>query len=579
MKKCPFIYYLVLFFAAACQVFSSCAGHDSHEELSPELELLMVRLDSVLEKAPEFTAQKEERIAKLRLSFDNTGNAERRYWIASDIFEEYRAYDSDSAHVWIDRCIDIARRIGRNDLVRDMELNDIYIYSATGMLDEAASRIKAFDIDSATDLQRLKLCERMIFLRNHRNQYLGEFKKGKEQLEIRTDSLLDVMIPRLTKDNPDYCWLMGWYSERSLDIAKDVFPEIDSLVAAENENNPTYAKDAWMLARLNRRLGNEEGNIRYLAYSAIADAKNSFKEIASLEELGKIMIEKGNFERANKYINKCIEYANDYGSRVRLAALAKAQDKTLTEIHRRLERQSNENRLFIYILVVLVVILCIGAFYIIRRNRLLSRSRQEVSDVNRELNKQVDELKRMHEQLNASKAELTAAYDKLRATAKELSDVNDAKEEYIANIFGLCSNYITKLEDFRSRILSLLKERKFEDAMRIVRSPELSYDEVKELYANFDKVFLQIYSDFVEDFNTLLRPEERIELKNPGQLTTELRIYALVRLGLNDSMKIAKFLHCSVQTVYNARQRTRNKAIVAKDEFAARVQALGKPSF
>lgn len=315
-----------------------------------------------------------------------------------------------------------------------MELNDIYIYSATGMLDEAASRIKAFDIDSATDLQRLKLCERMIFLRNHRNQYLGEFKKGKEQLEIRTDSLLDVMIPRLTKDNPDYCWLMGWYSERSLDIAKNVFPEIDSLVAAENENNPTYAKDAWMLARLNRRLGNEEGSIRHLAYSAMADAKNSFKEIASLEELGKIMIEKGNFERANKYINKCIEYANDYGSRVRLAALAKAQDKTLTEIHRRLERQSNENRLFIHIFVVLVVILCIGAFYIIRRNRLLSRSRQEVSDVNRELNKQVDELKRMHEQLNASKAELTAAYDKLRATAKELSDVNDAKEEYIANV-------------------------------------------------------------------------------------------------------------------------------------------------
>lgn len=579
MKTCSYIYSLVLFFAAAGQLFSSCAGHDSHEELSPELELLMVRLDSVLEKAPEYTAQKEERIAKLRLSFENTGNPERRYWIASDIFDEYRAYDSDSAHAWIDRCIDIAGRIGRSDLVRDMELNDIYIYSATGMLDEAASRIKAFDIDSATDMQRLKLCERMIFLRNHRNQYLGEFKKGKEQLEIRTDSLLDVMIPRLTKDNPDYCWLMGWYSERSLDIAKNVFPEIDSLVAAENENNPTYAKDAWMLARLNRRLGNEEGSIRYLAYSAMADAKNSFKEIASLEELGKIMIEKGNFERANKYINKCIEYANDYGSRVRLAALAKAQDKTLTEIHRRLERQSNENRLFIHILVVLVVILCIGVFYIIRRNRLLSRSRQEVSDVNRELNKQVDELKRMHEQLNASKAELTAAYDKLRATAKELSDVNDAKEEYIANIFGLCSNYITKLEDFRSRILSLLKERKFEDAMRIVRSPELSYDEVKELYANFDRVFLQIYSDFVEDFNTLLRPEERIELKNPGQLTTELRIYALVRLGLNDSMKIAKFLHCSVQTVYNARQRTRNKAIVAKDEFAARVQALGKPSF
>lgn len=570
---------IVIFVVVAGIVCTSCNVSDRGETLSPELERLMTRLDSMLERSSEYTEQKERRIAKLRSSFENTGSLERRYWIASDIYDEYRAYDSDSAHVWIERCIDIARKIGRNDLVRDMELNGIYIYSATGMLEDAAVRIRAFNLDSATDVQLLKLCERMIFLGNHRKQYIGEYRNYKERFVLKADSLLDVMIPKMKPDNPDYCWMLGWYSDRSIEMAKEVFPQIDSIVAAENEDNPSYAKDTWMLARLYRRLGNEEGRIKYLALSAMADVKNSNKEIASLEELGKVMLENGNLERANRYINRCIECANDYGSRVRLAALAKAQDQTLSEIHRRLEQQSRTNRVFIAVLGILIVILCLCVVYIIRRNRLLSRSRAEVTKANRELNNQVEELKLMHEQLNASKAELTAAYDKLRVTAKELSDVNDAKEEYIANIFGLCSNYITKLEDFRSRILSLLKERKFEDAMRIIRSPELSYDEVKELYANFDKVFLQIYADFVDDFNTLLRPEERIELKNPGQLTTELRIYALVRLGLNDSMKIARFLHCSVQTVYNARQRTRNKAIVAKEEFAARVQALGKPSF
>ena len=112
----------------------------------------------------------------------------------------------------------------------------------------------------------------------------------------------------------------------------------------------------------------------------------------------------------------------------------------------------------------------------------------------------------------------------------------------------------------------------------MAKSPELSYDEVKELYANFDKIFLELYPDFLDDFNSLLRPEERIELRKPGKLTTELRIYALVRLGLNDSVKIAEFLHCSPQTVYNTRQRTRNKSAIPRDEFAERVRSLGKPT-
>lgn len=112
----------------------------------------------------------------------------------------------------------------------------------------------------------------------------------------------------------------------------------------------------------------------------------------------------------------------------------------------------------------------------------------------------------------------------------------------------------------------------------MTKNPDLSHVEVKELYANFDRVFLAIYPDVVSDFNSLLRPEERIVLKRPDQLTTELRIYALVRLGLNDSVKIAKFLHVSVQTVYNTRLRTRNKAAVAKESFAETVKGLGKPA-
>ena len=101
-------------------------------------------------------------------------------------------------------------------------------------------------------------------------------------------------------------------------------------------------------------------------------------------------------------------------------------------------------------------------------------------------------------------------------------------------------------------------------------------DLLKEFYHSFDAIFLHVYPDFVEDFNSLLRPEERIVLKEGELLNTELRIYALVRLGISDSVKIAEFLHCSPQTVYNNRLKTRNKAVIPKEKFADTVRSLGK---
>ncbi len=125
----------------------------------------------------------------------------------------------------------------------------------------------------------------------------------------------------------------------------------------------------------------------------------------------------------------------------------------------------------------------------------------------------------------------------------------------------------------------MIVAKRFDDVRELTKTPELPHGEVKELYNNFDRIFLKVYPGFVDDFNALLRPEERIKLKKGELLNTELRIYALVRLGINDSVRISKFLHCSVQTVYNTRQRTRNKSDIPKDKFAETVQTLGKPSF
>jgi hypothetical protein len=209
----------------------------------------------------------------------------------------------------------------------------------------------------------------------------------------------------------------------------------------------------------------------------------------------------------------------------------------------------------------------------------LRQSRAMLNDANLALNDKVEQLEILQVQLQEANANLSGLYSNAREGALELSQTNLAKEKYIADIFAICSNYISKLDDFRKNIYRLLIAGKYEELREITKSPELSQAEIKELHRTFDKIFLGIYPDFVRDFNSLLRPEEQIELKKDDLLNTELRIYALVRLGLTDSTAIARFLHCSVQTVYNTRQRTRAKAEESSVKFPERVRSLGKTIF
>lgn len=143
-------------------------------------------------------------------------------------------------------------------------------------------------------------------------------------------------------------------------------------------------------------------------------------------------------------------------------------------------------------------------------------------------------------------------------------------------MFHICSDYIDKLDSFRKEVLRKIKTGQAESLQRSIASPNMIQAELKEFYHKFDTIFLTIFPDFVKDFNSLLRPEERILPAEGELLNTPLRIFALVRLGIGDSVKIASLLHCSTQTVYNNRLRVRNKSNLPKDSFANAVKTLGK---
>ncbi|MDO4319584.1 MAG: DUF6377 domain-containing protein [Bacteroidales bacterium] len=539
-----------------------------------EINGLLDSLDVVLSHADGYLARKEQRIESLRSTLARAAEPEQRYWITRDLYEENCAYDSDSALYYANQQYDIARSLGRINWQDEANLHRCYLYSATGLLDQARQCIEAVDSARLSESLFVQYYENLLFLWTHRNQYLDDIPAG-EPYSRDVDELLESLTRTLPQTDPRYCWFIGWRALESKERAVETLPLIEKAMAGRRYETRDDAKDAWILSRLYDKAGDSENSIKYLILSSIADVKACNKEIASLEELSSLLYKAGEYGRANDYISYCIQCANSYKSRIRVGRLADLQyhiSKGYSDQNAAQARQINR---YLTVLVVILLILTVAIIFIYVQMRRLRRSRRQLHDANDELHSRVSELQEVRSRLNEANQRLTESYSSACRGVEALTLTNEAKEKIICDLFSICSNNISKIDDFRKHVNRLVVAGRYDEVRELVKSPEMSQSELREFYANFDRIFLQIYPDFVADFNGLLRPDEQISPRRGELLTTDLRIYALVRLGINDSVKISKFLHISSQTVYNTRMRTRNKALVPKEEFTDAVRKLG----
>lgn len=539
---------------------------------------LLDSLDSSLGKSAAYTAEKERRISSLRRRLSQTANPEQRFWICRNLVDEYSSYNSDSALHYIDASTAVGRQTGRREWVDEMNLNRAYIYAATGLLAEAESALNEVDPRQMTPALATEYYNRLLFVLTHKDQYLGKNSLTRPYSE-RAKAMLDSVSRLMQPSDPQYIWFLAWRSMTDPAKTREAIPVVEKALESSTYSTREEAMNAWILSRLYELTGNSDMMMRYLILSAIADVRTSNKEIASLEEISNRLYQSNDLERANDYISHCLQLANDYKSRVRVGRLADLQYHITKAYSQRNDRQRRKLNVYFIIALVFAAGLAVAMLFLYKQNRRIHRSKTELDRSNAQLNSKVEELSQTRRQLKEANDRLEILYRNVRDEAGELAAGNDAKERYIADIFAICSDYISKLDEFRRNIYRKIVAHNFDEVKELTKSHELSHGEIKELYQNFDSIFLKVYPNFVDDFNTLLRPDERVAMKKPGVLTTKLRIYALVRLGINDSVKIARFLHCSTQSVYNARMKMRNKSDISKEQFAEAVRRLGKPAF
>lgn len=544
------------------------------ESVEKEIPQLLATLDSILVQTGELASQKELKIAQLKKKLSNAANFEEEFWINKMLYDESFVFNADSAMKYVDRNIQIATELKKKDWQDEWLINRSFMFAATGLLKEAGEVLEKVDSTSLSDGLKLSYYYQRSYLYSHLGQYMGDQKQVNNKYYNEFENANKHMLALVRPKDPLYWWCVASCNELSPEDS--LFSALENVVLSSHHNTRLDAMNAYGLSNMYKRIGDKEKTMIYLIYSAMADLRVCNRDIASLQELSSLLYDAGDIDRAYAYMNYCLKAALLYPNRVRIINISTELDKIYANYEQRDIRWRNSLQNYLYVVTFFSIILVLALIGLYRQTKKLRKSRTELDSANHSLNQHVVELSQMHKQLALANQELQNLNELLRSANQKLQESNDVKEEYIGYVFSICSNYISKLDEYRKNINRKLKTGQFEEARQLTDNSSLTQNELKDFYANFDAIFLRVYPDFVADLNSLLRPEEQILLKDASELNTEVRIYALVRLGINDSVKIADFLHCSPQTVYNHRLRMRNKAIIPKDKFAEAVRLLGR---
>lgn len=564
-----------LFILIVCLLFPAYVCADTSKHALEENRKLLHSLDSLLEQQDLFVRVKEERIKQLKMQYSRVKDVKELYAMNKMVYLEYRVYDADSALHYINKNIQLAQQTNNRTWEVVSLLEQSFVLTSSGLLTEALKAVSDIQPEELPQNLRSEYFGRLCTLYSRLRDYSSENSQLSEHYNNLQKAFRDSVYLTATPDELRYWNCRAWLYLGT--------PEIEPVKQAFEENKQTLSNDSrkysiatYNLSAIYRSENNESKYLENLILSAMADIRSVNGDIGSLQEIAEYLFKHGEIDRAYNYILYCSQKAMLFHNRVRIVKMSHLQN----QIYKAYQEQSRtqQKRLQASLIAVsFLFLVLIGAFLFIRKQmRRLKEANLKLDSTNQKLSVNMDALSTAHQRLEEVNMQLKDLNTQLQEVNDQLRESNYVKEEYIGYVFNICSTYISKLEEFRKNINRKLKVGQIEDVKAITDSSATASNELKEFYQNFDTIFLHLYPDFVGDFNALLLPEERIELKEGELLNTELRIHALIRLGITDSVKIADFLHCSAQTVYNNRLRTRNKSIIPKEDFINAVKKLGK---
>ena len=534
--------YLICFFIAICLQTVNAQQTD--------IDRLYNTIDSLIEHRSELLAEKEIRLKALKDGLQEGLDEDQLFKLNERIYDEYMAYNFDSAYYYINKNVERQRALGHADRFATSAVRMAHILAVSGIFNNARlllNEVRVEDISTANKIDYYEQQSELNLFRSEMANFTPLFPAYVDSMQHYRQKILEIA----PHDSYNYIFNLATYTceqgevDKAIKMLEDYLPKL-------RQGDRHYSIVTSTLAFFYTHKDQPETREKYLLLSAISDLRASILENNSLRELSIILLERQEYKKAYNYLQQASEDAKLYGSRLRSLQAARLAP-LITQAYDT-ERVRTQNRTYILLAILSVItLLLIGTIaFILSMMRKRRAAIEKINTLNQEL-----------ERRNAA----------IEAANNEMKESNRIKDEYIGRFLELSSNYIQRGEDRAKLLNRLARDKKMAELYAELKSSASLNESIRLFYQNFDTAFLNIYPNFIKEVNSLMANGNQFEVDGGQKLTTELRILALIRLGINDNQKIADILRSSITTIYTYRSKIKSRAL-SKDTFEDEIRII-----
>ncbi|MBE6266482.1 MAG: hypothetical protein E7102_08435 [Prevotella ruminicola] len=512
-------------------------------------------LDSLIANYNQLTAEKERRVTNIKDGVRGIKlSPEQQYDLNQRLYDEYVAYKFDSAFYYIEKNVNALSASADHDRFAASAVRMAHILAVTGLFDRARRLLDKVNPDSISDQQKIAYYTQQSELNLYRSE-MAQFTNYFYDYIKRAQYYRQLVMQIAPKDSYDYVFNRATYICEAGDT-EEAIRILEAYLNKTEQGTRIYSIITSTLAFFYQKKGVSEKQEYYLLLSAISDERSAIRENNSLRSLSELLMDRGNYDDAYRYLLQAISEAKFYGSRIRLMQVGRMAPQILQLYDA--ERTRTQQRTSLLLMVISFISIILAG--IIVYTLILYRKKHAAGLKIIEMNKM-----------------LASHSEEIESVNTQMKEANRIKEEYIGRFLELSSQLISDSEQRLKQLNRLARERKLEELYAELKTMEPVNKGIRKFHSHFDTAFLNIYPNFISEVNNLLNPECRFDVEQDGtpvkHLSTELRVLALIRLDITDNQEIADILRSSITTIYTYRSKIKARAI-NKESFEDDVRKI-----
>ena len=538
---------------------------------------LLERIDYMIDNDKHYQDIKEKELKLLKLQAIKATDSKTRLLFLDSIYRAYSTYRYDSAYAYMKRGLELAEKCKDSYYITLNKINHASILSVRGFYGKAEALLQTLNPETMPYKLKLYYYFTYAWIYNYWESY-AKNSDFAEEFRTQKRHYMDLLLQNFNEDsrnNVYYNYLLGERIYIDEPTSRKSLTHFLKAMKMSPVKSRIHAMSAYGAARYYKLTGKSDLYEKYLVEAAVSDGLCQLKETLALQKLAYYLFKKdeNNSKLAAKYIQHTMEDAQFFNNQLRMIEISHILPVIATANQQAAERSRARILIgFITVSAALIIILIL-AFVNNRQKNKLKKNKQEIEEQNKKQIEMNGQLSEMNGQLSEMNDQLSEMNNQLTELNQQLIETNIKRETYLRLFMDISAAYIGKLADYRKLVSRKIKANQAADLLKSLNTHKLEEEETQMFYNRFDKAFMELYPGFVTELNKLLLPESQLEVPTTHTLTTEIRIYALMRLGVTDSQEIATLLHYSTQTIYNYKSGMRAKAI-NRDTFESDVNRL-----